>query len=86
VVGEDETRIAQRADGGEERCEPRRVVEVGRHVADASVHLRDAGAADSVSPAAEVDEYEDRRSRIAGQRRRERTPHVGDRRKGRDHE
>ena len=85
VVREQEPRIAQFADRGEERCEPRGVVDVGRQVAGPAVDLREAGTADAVAPAAEVDQDEGRRPRVADEGRRECPPHVADRRTGRDH-
>ena len=50
----------------------RRVVEIGRHVANSPIDLREAGTADPVAATAEIHEQERRGAGIGRQRRRQR--------------
>ena len=55
VVGEQPTGRGEFADGGEETAEQGRVVDVGRHVTERAVHLREAGPAEARLAGTEVD-------------------------------
>ena len=49
----------------EERAQPRRIVEIGRHVAELTEHLREAARAEAALPCAEIDEQQLARCRAA---------------------
>ncbi len=86
VVREDGSVGGQRANRGEEALEPGGVVEVGTHVTQLPVDLRQRRPTQSILAAAKVDEQKNGVASIGSQLRRERTAHVGDGREGADDE
>lgn len=84
VVGEQLARRVELLHRREETGEQRRIVEVGRRGAELAVDLRQAGTAETVLAAAEVDQQQARRTGVAAQLRRERAADVEHRRESRD--
>ena len=78
VVREQQAGRAQRVDRVDQRLQLLRVVEVGHAIAELAEHLRQHRAAEAVLPVAEIDQ--DQRGVARLQLRRQRRPHVGQRR------